>query len=200
MSTLPKLKLTPQDYLVQERQAAFKSEFYHGEMFAMAGATREHNLIVGNVVGEVRNALKARPCEVYPSDMRVKVSPTGLYTYPDATVVCGAPEFDDEQFDTLLNPTVLFEVLSESTESYDRGAKFRQYRKIASLKEYVIISPDRASVECYIRQADGGWLLQEYQALEQTATFESINVTIALSEIYRNVEFHKPDETDLQPK
>ena len=200
MSTVPKPTLTPQEYLVQERKAAFKSEYYHGEVFAMAGATREHNLIVGNVVRETGYSLKARPCEVYPSDMRVKVSSTGLYTYPDATVVCGGPEFDDEQFDTLLNPTVLFEVLSESTESYDRGAKFRQYRKIASLKEYVIISPDRASVECYIRQADGGWLLQEYQALEQTATFESINVTIALSEIYRNVEFHKPDETDLQPK
>ncbi|HQX52751.1 MAG TPA: Uma2 family endonuclease [Planctomycetaceae bacterium] len=200
MSTVPKPTLTPQEYLVQERKAAFKSEYYHGEVFAMAGATREHNLIVGNVVRETGNALKARSCEVYPSDMRVKVSSTGLYTYPDATVVCGGPEFDDEQFDTLLNPTVLFEVLSESTESYDRGAKFRQYREIESLKEYVMIAPDRASVECYTRQADGRWLLQEYQSLEQTATFESINVTVELSEIYRNVAFHELEETDLQPK
>ncbi len=200
MSTLPKPKLTPQEYLVRERKAVFKSEYYHGETFAMAGATREHNLIVGNVVRETGNALKARSCEVYPSDMRVKVSPTGLYTYPDATVVCGAPEFDDEQFDTLLNPTVLFEVLSESTESYDRGEKFRQYREIESLKEYVMIAAHRASVECYIRQADGRWLLQEYQSLEQAATFESINVTIELTEIYRNVALHEPDETDLKPK
>ena len=200
MSTLPKPKLTPQDYLVRERKAAVKSEYYHGETFAMAGATREHNLIVGNVVRETGNALKARSCEVYPSDMRVKVSSTGLYTYPDATVVCGDPEFDDEQFDTLLNPTVLFEVLSDSTESYDRGAKFRQYREIESLKEYVIIAPDRAGVECYTRQADGRWLLQEYQALEQTATFESINVTIELTEIYRNVAFHELDEKELKPK
>jgi len=200
MSTVPKPTMTPQEYLVRERQAAFKSEYYRGEMFAMAGATREHNLIVGNVVRETGNALKARSCEVYPSDMRVKVSSTGLYTYPDATVVCGGPEFDDEQFDTFLNPTVLFEVLSESTESYDRGAKFRQYREIASLKEYVMIAPERASVECYIRQADGRWLLHEYQALEQSATFESINITIELSEIYRNVEFLNPHETDLQPK
>ena len=100
MSTVPKSTLTPQEYLVQVRKAGFKSEYYHGEMFAMAGATREHNLIVGNVVREMGNALKVRSCEVYPSDMRVKVLSTGLYTYPDATVVCGGPEFNDEQFDT----------------------------------------------------------------------------------------------------
>lgn len=195
MSSVPKHFLTPEQYLAQERKADFKSEYYQGETFAMAGATREHNLIVGNILGEVRNALKNRSCEVYPSDIRVKVSPTGLYTYPDVTVVCGEPQLEDDCFDTLLNPTVLFEVLSESTESYDRGAKFRQYRQIESLQEYVIVALDRPSVECYVKQLDGRWLLLEAFSLEQSVTFESLEVSIPLAEVYRHIAFEEDSQS-----
>jgi len=155
----------------------------------MAGAKREHNLIVGNVVREAGNCLKGRRCEVYPSDMRVKVSATGLYTYPDVTIVCGKPEFDDEHHDTLLNPTVLVEVLSESTEAYDRGTKSRHYRKLASLKEYLLIAQDRPHVERYVRQPDGGWLLRDVAELDQSVAFDSIPVVLPMAEIYRQVTF-----------
>lgn len=192
MANVPKPYLTPQQYLAIERRAEFKSQYFQGEMFAMAGASREHNLIVANLVRELGNSLKNRPCEVYPSDMRVKCSTSGLYTYPDAVVVCGKAEFEDDEFDTLTNPLVLFEVLSDSTESYDRGSKFQRYRQIDSLQEYVMISQDRANVECYVRQADGRWLLRETQLLEESALFESIQVTIPLAEIYRNISFETP--------
>ncbi|MEZ6127855.1 MAG: Uma2 family endonuclease [Planctomycetaceae bacterium] len=196
MSTVPRTHLTPEQYLTQERKAEFKSQYFRGEVFAIAGATREHNLIVGNPVREIGNALKRFPCEVYPSDMRVKVSPSGLYTYPDATVVCEPPRFEDDQFDTLLNPTVLFEVLSESTEFDDRGSKFRPYRDIASLKEYVMIAQDRASVEYYVRQTDRGWHLHEAQSAEDSVRFASIDVTVPLAKIYRNVRIEKPSESE----
>ncbi len=187
MSTVPKRLLTPVEYLLQERRAAFKSEYYQGETFAMAGATREHNLIVGNLVREVGNGLKGRKCEVYPSDMRVKITASGLYTYPDVTIVCGVPEFEDDEGDTLLNPTVLFDVLSDSTEAYDRGTKSAHYRRLPSLKEYVLIAQDQPSVERYVRQPDGGWVLREYTRLEETVALDGIPVQVPMSEIYRQV-------------
>jgi len=198
MSTVPKPYLTPKQYLAQERQADFKSQYFQGEIFAMAGASRQHNLIVGNLVGEIRNALKDRTCEVYPSDMRVKVSPTGLYTYPDATIVCGEVELEDDHGDTLINPTVLLEVLSDSTESYDRGSKFRQYRQLDSLKEYVMIAQDRVSVECYVRQDDDQWLLRETRLIEQTVRFDSIDVTVPVAEIYRNIQWEDSDSLESE--
>ena len=140
MSSLPKARFTPEEYLALERQAEYRSEFFHGEIFAMAGASREHNLIAGNVSRELGNQLKGRPCETYQSDMRVKVSDTGLYTYPDVVVACGELAFEDDEVDTLLNPTLLIEVLSESTESYDRGKKFGYYRTIQSLAEYLLVA------------------------------------------------------------
>jgi Uma2 family endonuclease len=189
MSTVPKRLLTPGQYLERERNASFKSEYFRGETFAMAGASRAHNLIVGNLVREIGNRLKGQPCEVYPSDMRVKVTATGLYAYPDVTVVCGAPEFEDAQHDTLLNPTVLFEVLSESTEAYDRGAKARHYRRLASLQEYVLIAQNRPLVERYVRQADGGWTLRDVDALDECVALEAIPVQMPMSEIYGQVKF-----------
>ena len=187
MSTVPKRLLTAAEYLAQERCASFKSEYYQGETFAMAGATREHNLIVGNLVREVGNGLKGGKCEVYPSDMRVKISATGLYTYPDVTVICGGPEFEDEQGDTLLNPTVLFEVLSDSTEAYDRGTKAAHYRRLPSVKEYVFIAQDRPLVERYVRQADGGWTLREVTCVDQNVDLDGIPVRLPMSEIYRQI-------------
>src|SRR5436190_17466052 len=140
MSAPAERLLTEDEYLKQERAASCKSEFYAGRMFAMAGGRRAHNLIASNVITSLNTQLAERPCEVYPSDMRVKVSETGLYTYPDVVVVCGEEQFQDEQEDTLLNPTLLVEVLSESTEAYDRGDKAAHYRSLESLQQYVLIS------------------------------------------------------------
>ncbi len=177
---------TAQEYLAWERLQPTKHEFFQGEIFAMAGATREHNLLVGNVVAELRNALRKKPCEVYPSDMRSNIPATGLYTYPDAVVVCGKPEFADEAHDTLLNPKVLVEVLSESSESYDRGKKFEQYRSVASFSEYVLVAQDQVLVEHFSRQPDGSWLLREARAGGRI-TLPSIDCTIEVDEIYLKV-------------
>ncbi|NUQ75413.1 MAG: Uma2 family endonuclease [Polyangiaceae bacterium] len=155
---------TAQEYLVWERQQPTRHEFFQGEVFAMGGATREHNLLVVNITAELRNALRKKPCETYPSDMRVKVPATGLYTYPDASVVCGKPEFEDGGMDTLLNPLVLVEVLSDSSERYDRGKKFEQYRSIPSLTDYVLVSQDHVLVEHFRRGEGGTWVLSEVRA------------------------------------
>jgi Uma2 family endonuclease len=189
MSTVPKPLLTPQEYLARERLADFRSEFYRGEMFAMAGASWEHTLIKDNLAGETRNQLKKGPCRVLTSDMRVKVGATGLYAYPDILVVCDEPQFEDQVRDTLLNPRVIVEVLSDSTERYDRGLKFGHYRQLASVQEYVLVAQDRPLVERYVRQADDSWVLAAFSDLKQTFAFGTIPVKVALEEIYRGVEF-----------
>ncbi len=196
MSAAPKLRLSEAEYLRRERAAVFRSEFYRGEMFAMAGASREHNLVSGNLFTSINYALRERSCEAYTGDMRVKVAPTGLYTYPDVTVVCGVPRFEDDHGDTLVNPTVLIEVLSESTEAYDRGEKWAQYRQLPSLKEYVLASQITPHCEVYRRQPDGRWLLTDAVSLEAVVSLESIGVEIPLSEVYRKVEFPQ-DSTQL---
>lgn len=194
MSLQAKRRLTPEEYLACERHAETKSEFYHGEMFAMAGASRNHNLIVANLTGELRAQLRGRPCEVYPADMRVKVSETGLYTYPDVVLVCSEPLFEDEHVDTLLNPTLIVEVLSPSTEAHDRGEKFAQYRKLASLHEYVMIAQDRFRIEHYVRQGKEQWLLTEASDLGDTVHLPSIGCDLQLSEAYDRVTIGAPDE------
>ena len=178
----------PEEYLALERQAQCKSEYYAGEVFAMAGASRWHNLIVTNVLREISLQLKGRPCTTYPSDMRVKISPTGLYTYPDVTVVCGAAQFEDTQQDTLLNPTLIVEVLSESTEAYDRGGKFAHYRKLASLLEYVLIAQTKPHIEHYIRQPDNRWLLEEAESWHGTVHLPAIDCHLSLAEVYDKVD------------
>ena len=188
MSAVPKL-ITPEQYLVQERAAAFKSEFLRGEVFAMAGGSPNHSLIAANFVGACWQSLKGKPCKVFTSDLRVKVNASGLYTYPDASIVCGELQFDDAQKDTLTNPTVLIEVLSESTEKYDRGAKSGHYRQIAALQEIVLISQDEPLVERFTRQANGGWLLIESRQLSDEVHLESVGISITLSELYRGVAF-----------
>jgi len=147
-----------------------------------------HHLIVTNVLRELSLQLKGRPCTTYPSDMRVKVSPTGLYTYPDITVVCGEARFEDNQQDTLLNPTLIVEVLSESTEAYDRGGKFAHYRKLASLMEYVLITQTKPHIEPYVRQPDNRWLLAEADSLSDTIHLPSIDCHLALAEVYDKVD------------
>jgi len=188
MSALPASQKTwtVDEYLAFERSSAEKHEFFQGEIFAMAGASREHNLIVSNINAELRNLLRKRPYEVYPSDMRIMIPATGLYTYPDVSVVCGGPLFDDDQNDTLLNPQVIFEVLSENTERYDRGKKFENYRSIPSLAEYVLVSQDAILVEHYARQPDGAWLLREFRQGSKLA-LAAIGCEIAVDEIYLKV-------------
>ena len=185
----PKLYLSPEDYLAIERRAEFKSQYFDGEMFAMSGASEAHNLIVVNTLGEIRQHLKKRPCKVYANDMRVKVSPTGLYTYPDVVVVCGQARFEDTHLDTLLNPTLIIEVLSDSTEAYDRGRKFAQYRSLESLAEYVLIAQDRPQVECYQRQPDQHWVLTESHGLDSVVRLHAIDCELPLAEIYDKVDF-----------
>lgn len=199
MSSQLKTYLTPQEYLAIERKAETKSEYFNGEMFplrsegkphdlfAMVGASRRHNLIAGNVFGELRQQLKNRPCEAYTNDMRVKVPATDLYTYPDVVVAGDEPLFEDEYFDTLLNPVLIAEVLSHSTAAYDRVKKFGYYRTIESLSEYLLIAQDEYRVEQYVRQADGRWLLSDIRSLEAVFELPSVGCTLRLADVYARV-------------
>ncbi|MFN8486261.1 MAG: Uma2 family endonuclease [Caldilineaceae bacterium] len=196
MSALPKLYLSPEQYLVQERKSLTKHEYYAGEIFALAGASRQHNLIVLNVGAELRTQLKKRSCTVYPSDLRVKIEPIDLYTYPDVVVVCGKAQFDDKEQDTLLNPTVIVEVLSKSTEAYDRGTKFKNYRTLPSLTEYILIAQDAYHIEHYVRQTDNQWLLSEVDDPEGVVELPTIQCSLLLGEVYDKVEF--APEADAQ--
>jgi Uma2 family endonuclease len=180
--------MTFEEYLVRERQAAFKSEYFPDEIVALAGAGRRHNLIVANVIGELRSQLKTRPCHVYPSDMKVRIAKAGASLYPDVMVVCGEEKFEDESGDCLLNPTVVIEVLSDSTERYDRGKKFEHYRQLESLAEYLLVSCDEIRVEKFTRQSSGLWMLSETIGIEASVVLESVSCSLALSEIYLKVD------------
>lgn len=199
MAVQPKAKerVSPEEYLERERRAKYKSEYYDGEVFALSGASRRHNLIVTNLVREISMRLRDRDCEVYPSDMRVKVSPTGLYTYPDVVVVCGSPAFEDEHVDTLLNPTLVIEVLSESTEAYDRGKKFEQYRKLDTLQGVVMVTQDEPHMERYARQPDHQWLLAEASGLEAVLELPSLDVTLDAADVYDKVVFEEEENDDI---
>jgi Uma2 family endonuclease len=189
VSTPPKIFLSEEEYLEIERKAEYKSEYFGGEMFAMAGAKEAHNLLVGNLFADIHRQLRSRSCRVYSNDMRVRVAASGLYTYPDLVSVCGDPQFLDEQRDTLLNPNLLAEVLSPSTEAYDRGRKFEHHRPIGSLSEYLLVSSDRVQVDLYSRQPDGRWLLTSASDLHDTLELQSIGCRVALSDLYEKVEF-----------
>lgn len=191
MSAIPKTKLTPAEYLEFERKSEERHEYFGGEIFAMSGAKRNHNVIAWNIGGELRQKLKGKDCEAYPADMRVFVPETGLYTYPDLVVVCGEPQFQDDVFDTLLNPVLLIEVLSDSTESYDRGKKFQHYRSIESLQEYILVSQNEARVEKYVRHGDGFWLLSEAVGIDSEIDFSSIDCALSLAEIYDKINFNE---------
>jgi Uma2 family endonuclease len=189
MSAQPQPRLTPEQYLEIERAAEIRSEFYGGRMYAMSGGTHTHALVIGNVSGELRAALKDGPCLVTPSDLRVRVAPDGLYTYPDIVVVCAEPRYVDGHRDTLLNPVLIVEVLSPSTEGYDRGFKAAQFRNIESLQEYALVSQSEPRVEVLRRQASGDWLLSDSVGLESVCRFESVGVSLPLSAIYSKVAF-----------
>ena len=187
MSAAKKLTLTPQEYLAQERRATIKSEYLRGEVYAMSGASWEHTLIKDNLAHALRNRIQGGPCKVLTSDLRVRAEKAGLYTYPDIVVVCEEPKFEDDYFDTLLNPKVIIEILSDSTEKYDRSEKFRSYRTLASLQEYVLVSQDKALAESFVRQANDSWLMTTFTGLESEAFFQSVDARVPLTEIYAGV-------------
>jgi Uma2 family endonuclease len=186
-SVSSKPSISPEEYLAAERRAETKSEYFEGRVYAMAGASRRHNLIVANLLAHLHGRLRAAPCEVYPSDMRLKIVATGLYTYPDVSVVCGEPELEDEHRDTLINPSVLIEVLSDATEAYDRGRKAEQYRRIDSLKEYLLVAQKEPHIEHYRRHGDREWLLAEATGLEAQVDLVSVDCVLPLRDVYDRV-------------
>ncbi|AUB80383.1 Uma2 family endonuclease [Candidatus Thiodictyon syntrophicum] len=188
----PKPILTFDDWLATERAAIEeRSEYIDGEVFAMTGAREQHNLIVTNLIGELHPQMKGRPCRIYANDMKVRIRTANAGTYPDLVALCGEHEFLDERRDLLLNPSLIVEVLSNSTEAYDRGGKFAIYRRIPSLTEYLLVSQYRVAVELFSRGADDRWTLSEFTALDATVTLASVGCTLTLAEIY--------DKVDLEP-
>lgn len=191
--------LTPLEYLTIERAAPTKSEFFDGEMFAMAGGTALHSLIGTNVSGEFRNLLRGKKCVPYNADLRIQVQPTGLFTYPDLSVICGPLEFALGTDDTVTNPTVLVEVLSPSTEAYDRGQKFLHYRQLPSLREYLLVSQHEPLLELFSRQDENLWALRQAVGLDAQLEVPTLGITLALAEIYAGVEF-PPQPLRVLPK
>jgi Uma2 family endonuclease len=187
MSSRRKILLSPEEYLAVERRSEGKSEYLAGEVFAMVGASKRHNLITANLIRILGNQLLDRPCNVYPSDMRVKVSPIGKYTYPDVVAACEGEEFDDEERDTLLNPVVIIEVLSESTEAYDRGRKFEHYQYIESLTAYLPVSQEPYRIEQYVRQGGPEWKYYEYHAPGDVVQIGAIGCELHLKDVYAKV-------------
>lgn len=192
MSTAEKRRLTPAEYLALEVASQGRHEFHAGEMFAMSGGSYWHNLVKDNLAHAVRNRLAGRGCTVLTSNQRVKVDATGLYTYPDVVVFCGKPVFEDGIHYSAVNPLVLAEVLSDSTEKYDRGEKFGHYRQLPSVQEFLVLAQDRVSVERYRRQTagdPGSWLLTAVSDPAGSVDFESLGIAVPVAEIYASVEF-----------
>jgi Uma2 family endonuclease len=188
VATLPRQYLTPEQYLEIERKAETKSEYYRGEMFAMAGGSRFHSVITVSLGAILHRQLRHRDCSVCSSDLRVLVSVTGLYTYPDVTVFCGQPQFHDAVKDTLLNPVLVAEVLSPSTEAYDRGRKFEHYRGIESLQHYLLVAPDRMNADLFTLE-DGRWILTSANRPEEVLRLDAIGCEVPIGELYEKVEF-----------
>jgi Uma2 family endonuclease len=178
---------TASDYLDWERQQPLRHEYINGDIYAMTGASRQHNLICGNLLATLHQQLRGKPCEVYASDLRVKVNETGMYTYPDVVVACADLIFEDQQVDTLINPLVLIEVLSPSTEHYDRGAKFLHYRQLSSLRDYLLVSQHDIRIEHYTRQAAQCWLLTEYQRGDEVIALAAIGCVIMVRDVYERI-------------
>ena len=189
MSTVTSTYITPEEYLERERKAETKSEYFRGEIFAMAGTSLRHARIVTNFARELSQALRERPCNVYTTEVRLCVSQTGLYTYPDVMVVCGKEVLAASDLDTVTNPTVVIEVLSDSTKNYDRGQKFQSYRALPSLAEYLTVSQNEMHVELWTRQPDQRWILTEYSDPGATIVLPSLGVELPLPDVYEKVDF-----------
>lgn len=189
-------RLTIAEYFRLEQAATEKHEFRDGEVVAMAGGTGEHSLIIANLIGEVRNRLKGSPCRVYDSNLRIAVNRRTRYVYPDASVICGPIDYDtvDDARHTATNPRVIFEVLSPSTEGYDRGEKFRRYLKVPGFEEYVLVSQVVPVIETYTRQPDGSWAFRVFDGIEAVARLRTLEIDLLLSEVFAGVEFPPADE------
>jgi Uma2 family endonuclease len=195
MSRQPEHKYSVEDYLAFDRASDTKSEFLDGIIYAMGGATARHVQIVGNVAREFGNQLRDKPCVVYSTDLRVQVSQSGLYAYPGVVVVCSEPTFIDNKLDTLTNPLLIVEVLSDSTKNYDRGEKFERYRSIRSFREYLLIAQDKIHIEQYVRQDDGTWVLREMNSLNDIIELASVGCRIPVAEIYLKILIENPSTT-----
>lgn len=200
MSAIPKKRrLSVEEYLAIESNAETKSEFFDGQIFAMAGASRIHNEVKENLCIELGSRLKGSTCRTYSSDQRVCVKRTGLRTYPDLIVVCGKPEMDDIDPNAILNPRVIIEILSPATADYDRGAKFGHYQQIPSLQEVLFVSPDRMQIEHYTRGQDDIWNLTTLDDPTAALTLASVSASVPIADIYRDVEISKPVDKPLKP-
>ena len=188
--------LSPAEYLERERRAPRKSEYINGTIYAMAGASRQHVRISASIVISLGSQLKGKSCEPFNNDLRVKVPRTTLYTYPDVLVACPPMEWEDDEFDTLLNPTVIVEVLSPSTKRYDRGDKWAHYQRLNSLRDYILVSQDECRVEHYTRLPDNRWELAAYEDLADAFPIESIGCTLALRDVYDRITFAPPADSD----
>jgi len=193
------LRLSQDEYLAIERAAPFRSEYFNGRMYAMAGGSYRQAVVINNLAFALRIDLANRRCQVTTSDVRVRVDPGGLYTYPDVVVVCGEPLYADSHRDTILNPVFIVEVLSPSTEAYDRGFKSAQYRSMASLQEFALVSQAEPRIEIFRRRPEGGWFFTEAAGLEAVGRIESIACTLPLAAVYENVAFGGEDEADPRP-
>jgi len=182
---------TVANYYRIEADTTERHEYRDGEILAMSDVSPNHSLIIANLIREAGNRLKGKPCRVYDSNLRVRIPSVGRLTYPDVTIVCGRPEFDpqDPRQETVINPRLLIEVLSPSTESRDRGEKFDFYRMLASMQEYVLVYALQPKIEAFFRQPDGGWLFNLFTGLEAAATLRSVDVSIPLADVYADVEF-----------
>lgn len=190
--------MTPEKYIASERKATLKSEYLSGEIVVRPRSCDRHNLITMNTVAQFYNQLVEGRCRVFISDMRVGIGEGVSYFYPDVSVVCDEPRFEDDAFDTLINPQVIVEVLSTSTENYDRGEKFARYRQLESLQEYILISQDRVQIDHYLRQGEQ-WVLSEFSALENVLPLVSIGAELSLNHIYRFAELETDDPLQATP-
>lgn len=186
MASLPDYHLSPEEYLSVERRAEFKSEYLDGVAYAMAGGSERHNLITGNIVTELNIKLRATDCKVYPSDMKVRLPNSKKFFYPDVSVVCGETQFADEERDVILNPVLVVEVLSDSTEAFDRGKKFASYQQIESLREYLLVSQGEFLVEHYLRQ-EAGWFYTRAAGPSDSLSLPALDCRLALSDLYNKV-------------
>lgn len=189
MSAQPHTLITTEMYLALEEQSDVRHEYYAGHVFALAGGSENHTIICVNILTDLNIQLRARACTVYNSDMKLKIERTGLYTYPDVAVVCGPPRFDDAKRRVLLNPTIIIEVLSESTERYDRGRKFQHYRSIETLQEYLLVAQDAYQIDHYVRQPGDLWLLSSTIGEEARIELASIGCVLTMHDVYLKVDF-----------
>jgi Uma2 family endonuclease len=196
-------RFSVEEYFKIDSDSPIRHEYVEGQIIDMAGGTDQHSQITFNLIGEVRSRLRGKPCQGRDGNLRVRFGRKVIYGYPDALIICGQPQFDPQAKgnSTLLNPSVLIEVLSETTEAYDRGRKFERYREIESFQEYVLVAQDRPSVEVYRRQPSGLWTLQPYLGIEASAAIVAAGIDLPLAEIYTGITFPpEKEESDPPPK